>query len=531
MTPTPTVRNRIALAAICLAGLMFGLEISSVPVILPTLGRVLDGDFADLQWIMNAYTIACTTVLVATGVLADRVGRKRVMALTVAAFGLTSLVCGLAQDVTVLIVGRFLQGMSGGAMLICHVAILSHQFREGRQRARAFGIWGLVFGFGLGFGPAVGGGLVTVLNWRWVFLINVFIAAVTMGLIAAGVRESRDPAAGSLDVRGIGTLSLAVFGLVFYITQGAELGFTKPVELVAGGLSLALFVAFVVVEKTGTQPMFQFSLFRIRSFSGALLGCVGMNFSFWPLIIYLPIYLQHGLGYGVDTAAIVLLAYTLPTLVLPPLAERLALKFRPSLIIPLGMYVIGAGLLLMNMGSRSAHASWLTMLPGLLLGGIGLGLTSTPVTNTTTGSVPSNRSGMASGLDMSARLITLAVNISVMGLLLAVGISARLHERLSGQVDDATVQSLAERVANGDDEAALRAAFPQLPALDSVGSLVSSAIADGFGLVTSYGGVAVWIIATASLITFGRSARSPVSTGGDDTGSRPAPIEGQTGAV
>src|SRR3954447_5841014 len=311
MRVTTIARDGMALAAICLAGLMFGLEISSVPVILPTLGRQLNGGFVDLQWIMNAYTIACTTVLVATGVVADRFGRKRVLAITVAAFGASSLLCGLAQNVAVLIAGRFAQGLSGGAMLICHVAILSHQFREGRQRARAFGVWGLVFGFGLGFGPVVGGGLVVLLSWRWVFLVHVLLAVVTLVLLGLGVRESRDPEAGRLDIQGIATLSLAVFGLAFFITQGAELGFTSTVELITIGLSAAFFCAFVLVEKTGSHPMFQLSLFRIRGFSGALLGCVGMNFSFWPLIIYLPIYLQQGLGYDVDTAAVVLLAYTL----------------------------------------------------------------------------------------------------------------------------------------------------------------------------------------------------------------------------
>ncbi len=128
-TPSDARRNSIALAAVCLASLMFGLEISSVPVILPTLQEVLRADFKDLQWIMNAYTIACTTVLMATGTLADRFGRKRVFLLCIAAFGLTSLLCGLASSVSVLIAGRFLQGMAGGAMFICTVAVLSHQFR------------------------------------------------------------------------------------------------------------------------------------------------------------------------------------------------------------------------------------------------------------------------------------------------------------------------------------------------------------------------------------------------------------------
>ncbi|MFI5774232.1 MFS transporter [Streptomyces sp. NPDC051658] len=507
MTVSQTSRNQVALAAICLSALMFGLEISSVPVILPVVGKELHGGFADLQWIMNAYTIACATVLVAAGVLADRFGRRRLLVAAVAAFGLTSLLCGLTQDVAVLIAGRFLQGMSGGVMLICQVAILSHQFREGRQRARAFAAWGIVFGIGLGFGPAIGGGLVTLASWHWVFLVHVLVAAVTLVLIAIGVNESRDPKAGRVDLPGIGTLSLAVFGLVFFITQGPSLGFTSALELGILGLSAACFAAFAVVERTVRHPVFQFSVFRIPAFSGALLGSMGMNFSFWPLMIYLPIYLQSGLGYGVNTAAAATLAYTIPTLLLPPLAERLALRYRPAVIIPLGLYVIGLGFLLMNLGSGADHASWLTILPGALLAGTGLGLTNTPVTNTTTGSVPSNRSGMASGIDMSARMTSLAVNIALMGLLLTMGITGSLRDRVTGQLTEPQVQALAERVANGDDTATLRHTFPQLTYPDSAEHLVRPALTQGFGLITLYGSIVVWIIATASLLVFRRSPR------------------------
>ena len=173
-------KNAIALAAVCLASLMFGLEISSVPVILPTLEKVLHGDFKDMQWIMNAYTIACTTVLMATGTLADRFGRKRVFVIGIAAFGVTSLLCGLAESVPVLIVSRFLQGMGGGTMLICQVAVLSHQFQEGKERVKAFGVWGIIFGIGLGFGPIIGGMIVAVSNWQWVFLVHVLLSVVTL---------------------------------------------------------------------------------------------------------------------------------------------------------------------------------------------------------------------------------------------------------------------------------------------------------------------------------------------------------------
>ena len=165
MPAAMTRRSAMALSAVCLSCLMFGLEISSIPAILPTLERALHADFQQLQWIMNAYTIAVTTVLMATGTLADRYGRKRIFIATLAAFGLTSLICGVTENVPTLIAARFLQGASGGAMLICQIAVLSHQFQGGRERAAAFSWWGVIFGIGLGFGPIVGGGIAALLDW------------------------------------------------------------------------------------------------------------------------------------------------------------------------------------------------------------------------------------------------------------------------------------------------------------------------------------------------------------------------------
>jgi MFS family permease len=290
-----TRRSALVLAALCLSCLMFGLEISSIPAILPTLEHVLHADFKQLQWIMNAYTIAVTTVLMATGTLADRYGRKRVFVISVAAFGLASLCCGLATDVTTLIAARFAQGLSGGAMLICQIAVLSHEFQGGRQRAAAFGWWGIVFGIGLGFGPFIGGGIVAIVRWEWVFLIHVLFALVALGL-ASGVHESKDPNAGKLDLTGILTLSLAVFCLAYFITQGADLGFTSAPALAILGVSVASLVAFVIAETLSARPMFDFSVFRIPAFSGAIIGSAAMKFSFWPFMIYLPIWFQAGLG-------------------------------------------------------------------------------------------------------------------------------------------------------------------------------------------------------------------------------------------
>lgn len=494
-------KNNIALIAICLATLMFSLEISSVPVILPTLEKVLNANLKDMQWIMNIYTIGCTTVLMAAGTLADRYGRKRILIITLVLFGISSLVCGLAENVTLLVISRFFQGVSGGAMLICQVATLSHQFQEGKERSRAFSIWGIILGVGLGFGPIIGGSIIAILSWQWVFLIHVPIAILAVILVYGYVDESKDSDAKKIDIWGMLTLSAAVFGLTYYITQGPDLGFTSTLGLSIFATTIISFVLFLWVEKTNPYPMFDFSVFKIRNFSGAILGSIGMNFSFWPFIIYLPIYFQSCLGYDVVTVGLSLLAYTLPTLIIPPFAEYLSVRYRSGIVIPLGLFVIGLGFIIMRYGSIAENASWLTMLPGSLLAGIGLGLTNTPVTNTTTGSVPSNRSGMASGIDMSARLITLSINIALMGFILVEGILSYLNSAFAGSIDKKALHSISEKVAAGNFSS-LHQDFPQLITLDSSQSILHAALAHGFEMVMLYGGIGVWILAVMSFLLF-----------------------------
>jgi len=484
-------RGLIVLTAVCLTCLMFGLEISSVPTILPNLEQVLHADFKQLQWVMTAYTIAVTTVLMATGAIADRYGRRRIYLVSIAAFGLSSLLCGLAGSVGLLIIARFLQGLSGGTMLICQIAVLSHEFEDGRRRAVAWGLWGMVFGIGLGFGPIIGGGIVAIASWQWVFLIHVVLALATFLLTLIGVHESRDPQASHLDRAGILTLSLAVFCLAFYITEGPDLGFDSLAGLAIIAVATASFIAFLIAEKVSARPMFDFTVFRIRPFTGAVIGCSAMNISYWPFMIYLPIWFQAGLGYDSVATGMALLAYTLPTLVMPPIAERLSLRYQPGLIIPAGLFTIGAGFMLMRIGSAVDHADWLTMLPGCVLARAGLGITNTPVTNTTTGALPRERAGMASGIDMSARMISLAINIAVMGFILARGVLTHLKDALPG-LDAAQLRALAENIAAGNNVAGAGLTPP----------VVHAALTRGFGWVLLYGGIGVWILAALSFAIF-----------------------------
>lgn len=478
-----------ALAAVCVAAMMFGLEISSIPAILPTLQVLLKSDFSALQWIMNAYTLACTTVLMAVGTLVDRYGRKVLFLLSVATFAVASLACGLAGNATALIIARAVQGASGGAMLVCQISILSGQFTQARERSKAFAVWGMVFGAGLGLGPIIGTGILTLANWQWVFLIHVPLAAGACVLAGAGVQVSREVHSGKLDGLGIVLLASSVFGLTYVITQGSQSDMSTLEAGVIMSLTLLGFMAFVVSQKYNRQPMMDFSVFRIRGFSGALLGSAGMNFSYWPLMIYLPIYVQAGMGLGKGEAGLLLLAYTLPTLFVPPLGERLALKLQPGVMIPAGLLVIGAGMLLMC--ASIGHAGLLVpgMTAGCLLAGTGLGLTNTPVTNTSTSSVPAIRAGMASGMDMTTRMTSLAINIAVMGWILLQGISAGLRQVLPELEGDSIVQAMAQAVAAGKQELP-RATF-------------QASLDVGFTWVLLYSFASACVAAVASFLVFG----------------------------
>ena len=497
--PTSSRHAALALAAVCLAALMFGLEISSVPLILPVLEARLHADFQGLQWIMNAYTIACTSVLMATGTLADRYGRRRVFAVTVLAFGIASLLCGLAPDTPSLIAARFLQGMAGGAMFICSIAILSHQFPDGRERARAFAIWGVVAGIGLGFGPVIGGAIVAVASWHWVFVAHAPLTLLGLVLIFLGVDESSDPQARHqrLDLAGILTMTVAVLGLTTLITQGGSLGWTSGAVLALLAVTVLGLIGIVIAERSHPHPMFDFSVFRIRDFSGAILGCVGMNCSYWPFMIYLPLYFSAGLGFDVATTGLALLAYTVPFLVMPPIAQWLLLRLEARIVIPAGLFTIGLGFALMLLGiGFGDHVAW-SVLPGALVAGIGLGLTTTPATSMTTSSVPPHRAGMASGMDVSARLVTLALNIAVMGLLLIAGILAALNGALAGLLDDVQLNALAQRIAGGDAVGA-RGTLAAVLAPEAAATAVHAAVSRGFAWVMLYGCVTAWLTALSS---------------------------------
>lgn len=286
--------------------------------------------------------------------------------------------------------------------------------------------------------------------------------------------------------------------------------------------AIAAFIGFLVAERVNPYPMFDFSVFRIRQFSGAIMGGIGMNFSYWPFIIYLPIYFSGVLGYDSTTTGLLLLVYTLPLMLMSSTAERLRARYQARIAIPLGLLTLGIGFISMRIGSGLEGANWVTMLPGTLIAGVGIGLTNSPTTNTTTGSVSPDRAGMASGIDISARLITLAINIAVLGLLLTQGIVSYLRNAFGTAFDPGELRTLAEKIATGNLDG-LTQHSPKLTALDPSGAIAHAALVNGFGWVMLYSGIGVLALAVISFIIFGVKTAAPQ----EERGQRSAQTVGE----
>src|SRR5437763_8508410 len=256
------------LIAVSVATFMLLLDITVVNTALPSIQKDLGASFTDLQWLIDAYTLALAAVVLTAGSIADRVGRRAVFAGGLAIFTLASLAAGLAPDATFLNVARAVQGIGGAAMFAVSLALVAQEFPAGRARATAMGIYGATIGISVAVGPLVGGAITSGPGWRWVFFLNVPVGVAAIALTFAQIRESRDPNATRLDWLGLTTFSTALLMLVLALVRGNDAGWGSPliVTLLAGaGLMLA---AFVAIERRVAEPMLPLGLFRRGAVAG-----------------------------------------------------------------------------------------------------------------------------------------------------------------------------------------------------------------------------------------------------------------------
>ncbi|MEV4317155.1 MFS transporter [Actinocrispum sp. NPDC049592] len=418
------------LLVVSAATFMLLLDVTIVVVALPEIQRSLRADFADLQWMTDAYALTLAALLLVSGSLADRYGRRRVFTLGLAIFTGGSLLCGVAAGPGMLIASRAVQGAGGAILFATSLALLAGAF-QGRQRGVAFGVWGAVSGVATALGPLLGGVLTTEISWRAIFLVNLPIGIAAIVIALRQVDEARVPHAGRVDWLGTVTLTAGLFSLVYGLIRASETTWGERLVIICFVLAAVLLVAFVVIESRVDDPLVDFSLLRTRTFLGGSIAAFAMNASLFAMFLYIVLYLQENLGYSALQTGLRVLVVSAGTIVAATVAGRLSSQVPVRLLIGPGLVLVGAGLLLMS--GVDGSSDWTHLIPGFLVAGVGSGMVNPPLASTAVGVVPPHRSGMASGMNQTFRQIGIAVGIAMYGSIF----TASLRANLSGPVADA----------------------------------------------------------------------------------------------
>ena len=408
--------RRGTLAVVCLATAMLMLDIAVVNTALPKIASSLDAGISGLQWVVDAYTVALAAVVLTSGSIADRLGRRRVFAFGLVLFTAASLLCGMAGSIEMLDGARAVQGIGGAILFATSLSLLADAFPEWKERSKALAVYGATIGASFAVGPAVGGAITSYLGWRWVFYVNVPVGIAAIVATYRWVRESRDPNARRIDWAGQTALIGGLFLLVLALLRGNEEGWGSTVivaELTAAALLVA---AFVAIEWRVKEPMLPLGLFRIKEFSGAQVAAFSISASFFAIFLYMTLYLQQILGLSPIKAGLVYLPCTVLIFFVSAASASLLEKVSAGTLITAGLALVAVGLGLGLLAT--ATSSWAMLLPALMVGGLGTGLFNPAVSAVALGSAPQEMSGLAAGVNDTFRQAGIAVGVALFGALI-----------------------------------------------------------------------------------------------------------------
>jgi EmrB/QacA subfamily drug resistance transporter len=406
-----------ALVAVGLATFMTYLDNNVTNVAIPTIQRDLHLSIAGLEWVVSSYILVFAGLLLVGGRLADVYGRRRLFVIGLSVFTLASLGAGLAGSGSVLIGARLAQGLGAALMVPTTLAIIVATFTDPRERTRAVGAWAAIGALALAFGPLIGGFISQHLHWGWIFLINVPIGVITMGIALAAVSESRDTSADRhLDVPGLAASAVALFSLTYALIEGHDKGWTSVTILGALALAVLAGAVFVLIESRTEHPMVALSLFRSRAFSGGIGTMMLWAFGIFGIYSFTSLYLQGVLGFSPTKAGLAFVPMALCMAVFAGLSGPVAARVGAHTAVAFGLVLNAVGLYLFWLLGRDA--TFASLMPGFVLFGAGSGLMNVPLTNAVLGSMPAERSGMASALLNNSREVAGLLGITVIGAVL-----------------------------------------------------------------------------------------------------------------
>jgi len=401
------------IAVACVATVMLMLDISVVNTALEKIAQGLDTKLSGLQWVIDAYTVPLAAVVLTSGAIADRFGRKRLFVGGLVLFVVSSAACGAAPGIEVLVGARAIQGIGAAILFATALALIGEVTPNAELRAKALGAFGAAIGASFAIGPFVGGSLTEWLGWRAIFWINLPIGLITLAITLPKVLESRDPEARRIDVPGQLTLIGGMFLLVFALLRGNADGWgsNRVVWSLVG--AAVLLVAFLVVEHRSAEPMLPLSLFRESRFTGPQVAVVGISASFFAGFLYMTLYLQGILGLSPIKTGLVYLPGTFLVFVVSGMTATLAARIDPAKLATIGLLLVSAGMALFVM--TEVDSSWTVVLPGLLVASVGTGLFNPAGSALALDALPPEQSGLASGANDTFRQTGVAVGIAWLG--------------------------------------------------------------------------------------------------------------------
>jgi EmrB/QacA subfamily drug resistance transporter len=400
------------LIAVCIATFMLLLDITIVNVALPDIQKALKASFSDLQWVVDAYALALATCVLTAGSLADLFGRKRLFLLGIVLFTAASAACGAAWDPLFLIIFRGAQGIGGAMMFATALALLSQEF-HGRERGTAFGLWGAVIGAAVAIGPLAGGMLTSWISWRWIFFVNIPIGVLAVVIGMRELHESSDPEHSNLDPVGLVTLTAGLFCLILALIEGNDHGWSSAFILGLLAAAVVILAIFLWAQAHERTTMIDLSLFRRPAFVGAQTTAFAISASMFAMFLYLTLYLQNILGLSPLQTGLRFLPLSLVSFFAAPLAGRLTGTVPIRVLLGLGLALNALAMWLMSRVTVGSH--WTVLLPGFIVGGIGIGCVNAPLATTAVSTVRVERAGMASGLNNTFRQVGIATGIAALG--------------------------------------------------------------------------------------------------------------------
>jgi EmrB/QacA subfamily drug resistance transporter len=412
------------LAAVSFGLFMIMLDNTIVNVALPTIERSLDLKISELEWVVTGYALTFGALMLTGGKLADLMGRRAVFVAGLVIFTLSSLACGLAGSASVLIAARVVQGVGAALMNPATLSIITVTFPP-KQRGTAIGIWAGISALALAIGPLTGGLIVENINWNWIFFINVPIGVLAILAAFAFIPESRDTSAEQRpDLAGQFTSALGLFALSYGLIEANNYGWTSGRILASFALAVVSLAAFVVLEMRQRVPMLDLSLFRNRGFAGAntVMGFVGL--AMFGIFFYVSLYVQQVLGYSPVQAGASFLPWTVLIILLAPVAGKLSDRLGPRRFVTTGMVIVGGSMVVFS--RVGIGASYWHLLPGMLLGGLGMSIAMAPTTAAAMHSVRPEKAGVGSAVLNSMRQVGGSLGIAIMGAIVASGISSSL---------------------------------------------------------------------------------------------------------